>query len=254
MLMLSGCATNNLHLKHNPDWEGKRLEPIELKSEIKIDSISIKGFKTDVSLWEKLFESPSYFPTLKEDIEKAIIKDLRYDLFPMEDDSSDIFINVKADFGFKKEFFQLQHTLLISTGAAIVGGLVGYAFQPFEMTSAYPGSCLDFSDHKREINTILISGCFVGGANIVISAFGDKNLGTSWISCEILDKKGSLISRYEKKIKIKKNNASFEFSFNLFDCKPKEQKILEATLREALSDIKSQIDRDREKILEAVKN
>jgi len=254
MLMLSGCASTKLHLKHKPDRGEKLLDPIELETEIKVDSISIRGFKTDVSLWEQLFESPSYFPTLKEDIEKVIIKDLRNDLFPLEGDSAEIFVNVKVGFGFKKEFLQLEYILLASTGAAIVGGLIGYAFQPFEMTGDYPGSCLDFSDVRREMNTILISGCFVVGANIVIAAFWEKNVGISWISCEILDKKGAFISQYEKKIKIKKNNASFNFSFNLFDVRTKEQKMLEATLKEVLSDIKSQIDRDREKILEAVKD
>ena len=225
ILMLSGCAQKH-HLRYNPDLESRRLEPINLNVEIKIDSILLKGFKTDVSLWENIFEDTYYFPELKEDIQKAIIEDLRYDLFPLEGDPAEISVNVKTRFDFKTD--RHDNNFLVVTGGVLFGCLIGGYLHPTP-----EGQPPDISIYKS-----MAIGASIGGTvGVIIYSILDKDLGDAWLSCEILDRNEVLIASYEAKSEKRKKG---------------EQKVLQATLNEALSDIKSQIDRDREKILEAV--
>jgi len=241
--LLTGCA-EKVHLKYDPDLEGKRLEPINLSAEIKIAPIMLEGYTTDAPFLT--FLTGYYFPTLKEDIKSVIRKDLRYDLFPLEGDPAEVFVNVKTRFIFYIEPVPYKPLInpLIIIGGTISGCLIGYYLEPFGepvepgMGPDLPGTC--------NMCCGGITGSLIGA---VVNISLDKALGDTWVFCDVLDRNGTLIATYTSKVIKEKNKNSFSSSRN-----PDEHQVLQASLSEALSDIKSQIDRDRKKILESVRD
>jgi hypothetical protein len=243
ILMLLGCAQKH-HLRYNPDLEERRLEPINLRTMIRIAPIMVEGYTTDAPFLT--FLTGHYFPTLKEDIKDVIRKDLRYDLFPLEGDSAEILVNVRTRFDFYVEPVPYKFLVnpLIIIGGTITGAfLIGYYLEPFGepvesgMGPDIPGTC----------NMCLggTTGCLAGG---IVNISLDKALSDTWVFCDILDRNAAIIASYTAKVIKKKNKNFFSAGKN-----PDEHQVLQASLSEALSDIKSQIDKDREKILEAVK-
>ncbi len=245
ILMFAGCV-DEVRLRYDPALEGKRLAPINLNTDIKVESIVLKGYITEVSSREDyyddgLFRSGHYFTSLKEDIEEAIEKDLRYDLFPLENASSEIFVNVKAKF--TSNYAPLRHKDLIFVGTNIACDL----------------GCL-FITYPQEDDDALEVGMSWGCASMLwffttgciwasIGHTVDKVTASTWVFCDILDKNKKSIASYETEIKREKRLDFIRSKGN-----PTARQILQSTLSEALSDIKSQINRDREKILEAARD
>lgn len=244
VLIFSGCA-QKVYLRYNPDLESRRLKPINLRTMIRIAPIMVEGYTTDAPFLT--FLTGHYFPTLKEDIKDVIGKDLRYDLFPLEGDPTEILINVRTRFNFYIEpvsYKSLVNPLIIIGGTITGAFLIGYYLEPFG-EPVEPGTGPDI---PGTCNMCLggTTGCLVGG---IVNISLDKALSDTWVFCDVLDRNDALIATYTAKVIKKKSKNFFSSGIN-----PEERQVLTETLDEALGDIKSQIDRDREKILEAVKD
>jgi len=243
ILMLSGCA-QKVYLRHNPDLEGRRLEPIKLRTVIRIAPIMLDGYTIEAPFFT--FSTGHYFPTLTEDIEGIIRKDLRGNLFPLEGDPAEILADVKTRFIFRNDPIPYKSLVnpLVLIGGGIAGCLIGNYLEPFGgpvepgLGPDIPGTC-----------NMLCGGIIGGLVGGIVNVSMDKALSDTWISCDILNKNDMLIATYTAKVIKKKNRNFFSSGKN-----PDELKVLQASLNEALSDIKSQIDKDREKILEAVRD
>ncbi len=243
ILMLSGCA-QKVYLRYNPDLESRRLEPINLRTAIRIAPIMLEGYTTDAPFLT--FLKGYYFPTLKEDIKSVIRKDLRYDLFPIEGDPAEILVNVKTRFIFYIEPVPYKSLVnpLIVIGGGIAGCLISSYLEPFG-EPVEPGMGPDLPGTFN-----MCCGGITGGLmGAVVNSSLDKALGNTWIFCDVLDRNDTLIATYTAKVIKKKNKNFFSSSKN-----PDERQVLQASLSEVLSDIKSQIDKDREKILESARD
>ncbi len=244
LFLLVGCV-DEVRLRYSPDFEERRLAPINLNTEIEIDSILIEGYITEVASREDyytdgLFMDGHYFTSLNEDIEGAIKKDLRYDLFSLKGDTDEIFVNVKAKF--TSNYAPLRHKdfIFVGTNIACDLGCLFITLNQEDVSSLEAGMSWGCASILGFFTTSCIWGC--------IQHTFDKVSGNTCISCDILDKNKRFIATYESKTKRKKNLDFIRSKGN-----PTARQVLHATLSETLSDIKSQIDRDREKILESVR-
>lgn len=245
ILIFTGCV-DEVRLRYNPDLEGRRLAPINLNAEIKIDSILIEGYITEVASREDyytdgFFRDGHYFISLKEDIEKEIIKDLRYDLFPLENDTAEIFVNVKGRFNSNYAPFRHKDLTFVGTNIACDLGCLFIIYNQENIDHLEAGMSWGCTSILGFITTSCIWACFEHTV--------DKVSANTCIFCDILDKNGKLLASYETEIKREK-----KLDFIRSKGNPAARQILQSTLRKALSDIKSQIDKDREKILETIKN
>ena len=214
--ILYGCASRTLHFKYTP---GIYISPtIEARTKISVNVSTLEGF-------------PKNYINLNNDIKEEIITDLQENLFPMTNDGDpELFVNIDVKI-LKYNSYPTWYSLILY------------------LTGFICGITLKNDENDKEENStraIIGLGSYLGAVlvpNEIITGFAKVNV-------ILYTQNHKLIARYIGNRSIKKEYSPLyggKYKIN------QKESVVSLTLAQAMDDIKSQIKKDRYKIIAAIK-